>query len=146
MNSFGTAIGVLIFCKLAVQLWLERLNRKNVSANAGAVPAPFRDFIDEPTYKKSVAYTLAKSRLHAVELTYSSLLLAVVLFSGALPGFFHFSRNILEHPSGRVPDFFSRPELFSRCLICRLTGTDNFGSKKNLVLTPRRKNCGGSIA
>jgi len=75
----------LLAAKWAVQLWLERLNQRNVLAHAGGVPAAFRDVIDGPTYARTVEYTLAKARLHQVELTYNAAVLVVVLFSGVLP-------------------------------------------------------------
>lgn len=75
----------LIALKCATQIWLEQLNRHTVLGNAGAVPESFREIIDEPTYAKTVQYTLAKGRLHQVELVYDSFVLLVVLASGALP-------------------------------------------------------------
>ena len=75
----------LLAAKWAVQLWLERLNQRNVLAHAGGVPAAFRDVIDGPTYARMVEYTLAKARLHQVELTYNAAVLVAVLFSGVLP-------------------------------------------------------------
>jgi STE24 endopeptidase len=79
----------LILAKLAGQFWLDALNRKEVLAHAASVPETFRDVIDPPTYTKSVQYTLAKSRLHQVELAYGSLLLIGLLFSGVLPSSFN---------------------------------------------------------
>src|ERR1051325_6398200 len=84
---------VLMILRWAVQLWLDRLNVRHVKANSGAVPEAFKHLMDEATYKKSIDYTLAKSRLGEVELTYDFLLLLLVLLSGVLPrafdGFAH---------------------------------------------------------
>ncbi|MGA2243318.1 MAG: M48 family peptidase, partial [Verrucomicrobiota bacterium] len=52
-----------ILARLAVELWLASLNRRHVLAHAYEIPPAFRGTIDEPAYKKSVAYTLAKGRL-----------------------------------------------------------------------------------
>jgi STE24 endopeptidase len=85
--SYTTAwviAGLLVF-RWIVQLWLDRLNLNNVRAHAGAVPEAFKNIIDEATYKKSVAYTLARGRLRAIELSYDFLILIVVLGSGVLP-------------------------------------------------------------
>ena len=41
--------------------------------------------VDEPTYAKSVEYTLAKGRLYRIELTFNAVVLLLVLFSGVLP-------------------------------------------------------------
>ena len=68
-----------------MQLALEWLNRRNVLANSKAVPAAFAEMIDEPTYSRSVDYTLAKGKFHIVELTYELLILLALLFSGVLP-------------------------------------------------------------
>ena len=53
----------LLLARLAGQLWLERLNRREVLAHAGAVPAAFRAIVDEATYARAVQYTLAQGRL-----------------------------------------------------------------------------------
>ena len=97
VTLFAGLIAVLIFGKLATQLWLEHLNRKNVRAHAAAVPEAFHNFIDEPTYKKSVAYTLEKSRLQQAELVYEAIVLLVALFSGALPAFFQWFQHQFGH-------------------------------------------------
>jgi STE24 endopeptidase len=85
MTWFAAAVLALIAAKCLSQLWLEWLNRRNVAAHADRIPEPFKEVVDEPTYRKSVAYTLAGSRFHQVELLWGALLLCVVLFSGALP-------------------------------------------------------------
>lgn len=78
----------LIVGKWATQLWLARLNERHVLQHADAVPEPFRGIVDPATYSRSVEYTLAKSRLHKWELTWSMAVLAALLFSGALPQLF----------------------------------------------------------
>ncbi len=94
-NPVALAVLGLLTAKCAVQLWLERLNRRNVLAHEGAVPAAFQEVIDGPTYARTVAYTLAKGRLHQVELTYNTVVLMVVLFSGLLPwAFARFSQSL----------------------------------------------------
>src|SRR3954465_2691082 len=78
----------LVLAKTATQLWLERINDQHVRANADKIPEVFKGVIDEATYKKSVAYTLAKSRLEILELIYGMTVFLVVLFSGFLPWFY----------------------------------------------------------
>ncbi len=82
---FSVVVAGALAAKCAVQLWLERLNCNNVRAHASRVPAAFENIVDAPTYTHMVEYTLAKSRLHQIELLYNALILAVVLFSGVLP-------------------------------------------------------------
>lgn len=75
----------LIALRWVAQWWLGRLNVRHVQACAGEVPATLRDVMDEATYQKSVAYTLARARLAAFADAYSALVLVVILFSGVLP-------------------------------------------------------------
>jgi len=82
----------LIVLKWAAQLLLEHLNRHHVLAHANAIPAAFKDTVDDATYAKSVQYTLARSGFSRFEDTYDALVLLVVLFSGLLPWAFDFCR------------------------------------------------------
>jgi STE24 endopeptidase len=83
----------LILARLAAELWLATLNRRHVLAHAGEIPPAFRGIIDEPTYKKSAAYTLAKERFGNIEEIYATAILLMVLFSGILPWAFHLLSN-----------------------------------------------------
>ena len=76
---------ILIIAKLLTQLGLGRLNRQYVIAHSQAVPESFKSIMDEPTYQKSVAYTLAKEKLDELETIWSLVVLITVLFSGILP-------------------------------------------------------------
>lgn len=80
----------LIVARWVAELWLAQINRRHVLAHAGQVPPAFKEIIDEPTYAKSVAYTLAKGRLGQITDTCGALVLALVLLSGVLPFAFHF--------------------------------------------------------
>lgn len=75
----------LVLGKWVAQVGLEWLNRRNVQAHGGAVPEAFQSIMDAATYAKSVAYTLAKSKHHVVELTFGLAVLLAVLLSGVLP-------------------------------------------------------------
>jgi len=79
----------LILVRLAAERWLALLNRRHVLAHANEIPKAFQRIIDEPTYKKSVAYTLAKERFGKIEEIYSTAVLLIVLFSGVLPWALH---------------------------------------------------------
>ncbi len=78
-------VWALVLGKLGAQLWLERVNRRHVLAHSGAVPDAFKGVVDETTYSRSIHYTLAKGRLHNIELVYNTAVLLTVLFSGVLP-------------------------------------------------------------
>ncbi len=95
MNIVVWLTWALILARLAVELWLAFLNRRHVLAHAGELPPAFRGIVDEPTYQKSVAYTLARGRLGNIEDTCSTVVLLVFLSSGVLPwAFQHFIRGL----------------------------------------------------
>src|SRR5207248_9017929 len=54
-------------------------------AHANKVPPAFREMVHEPTYRRSVDYTLAKSRFGDVVTVFDTVLLIGILFSGVLP-------------------------------------------------------------
>ncbi|HTL59851.1 MAG TPA: M48 family metallopeptidase [Candidatus Limnocylindrales bacterium] len=84
---------LLILGRWITELALEWLNRRHVLARAKVMPATLKAIVDEATYVRSVEYTLAKGRFRGFELTYSTILLLLVLFSGVLPtGFDAYSR------------------------------------------------------
>lgn len=85
MNIFLIFIVLLLVAKTVAEIVLDILNRQRVLREAGDLPEAYRDFIDEATYDKSVAYTLAKNRLSMGETLFDAVLLALILFSGILP-------------------------------------------------------------
>ncbi len=85
----------LILLRLATELWLARLNRRHVLRHAGEVPEPFREFIDPPTYARSVEYTLVRRRFNDVADVWNTVILLAVLFSGVLPWAHERIRNTL---------------------------------------------------
>src|SRR5436190_6963781 len=85
MHPFAIVALFLILARTITELCLNRLNQRHVHANANEVPAAFREIIDEPTYRRSVDYTLAKSRFGEIAGAFDFLLLIAVLFSDVLP-------------------------------------------------------------
>src|SRR6266568_3612820 len=85
MHPFALVALFLILARTITELCLNRLNQRHVHANANEVPQAFREIIDEPTYRRSVDYTLAKSRFGEIAGAFDFLLLIAVLFSGVLP-------------------------------------------------------------
>jgi STE24 endopeptidase len=85
MNSIVASVAILILAKWAAEFWLARLNRAHVLRHAGAVPEAFQAIIEPHTYARSVAYTLAKSRLHQWELLWGAIVLLAVLLWSVLP-------------------------------------------------------------
>ena len=66
------------------ETFLTWLNMRHVKAHAEAPPAAFREVVDGETYRKSVDYTLTRSRFGLVRNTASSLFLLFIILSGTL--------------------------------------------------------------
>ena len=94
----------LMVLRLAAELVLSALNRAEVRRHAEAPPAAAAAIMDPATYRKSVAYTLEKSRLGAVAGIFDTLVTALVLFGGVLPLLFAFHHiSSLEISCNSVP-------------------------------------------
>jgi len=85
MQLFAIVVLLLILARAITELWLSRLNQRHVRAHWNEVPPAFHGVIDEAPYRRSIDYTLAKSRLGDVAGMFDTLLLIAVLFSGVLP-------------------------------------------------------------
>ena len=79
MNSILIIFIILLVLKRATSSILDWMNLGYVRAREKEVPASFRDFIDLPTYQKSVDYTCAKTCFGMISNLYDALLLALVL-------------------------------------------------------------------
>src|SRR6266480_3685779 len=84
MQPFAIIALVLILARAIAELWLSRLNQRHVRGHANEVPPAFDGIIDEATYRRSVDYTLAKSRFGDIANVFDVVLLIAVLFSGVL--------------------------------------------------------------
>ncbi len=76
---------ILILTRSVTELWLSGLNQRYVRVHANEMPPPLHGIIDQATYRRSIDYTLAKSRFGNVAAVFDTALLIVVLFSGILP-------------------------------------------------------------
>jgi len=85
MSPFAIIALVLILARAIAELLLSRANERYVRAHANEVPPAFREMVDEPTYRRSVDYTLGKSRFGDVVTLFDAVLLTSLLFSGFLP-------------------------------------------------------------
>lgn len=85
MSLIAVIALVLILARTTAELWLSRVNQRHVRAHTAEVPAAFRETVDKPTYRRSVDYTLAKSRFGEVVTVFDAALLIGLLFSGILP-------------------------------------------------------------
>lgn len=78
-------VAALMILRLVADLWLGALNRAEVRRHAATAPAGVAAIMDDATYKKSVAYTLEKSRFGVLSEIFDTLVLGMVLFGGVLP-------------------------------------------------------------
>jgi STE24 endopeptidase len=85
MSPFAIIALVLILARIFTELWLSGLNQRHVRAHANEVPPAFRGIIDEPTYRRSVDYTLAKNRFGDLAGVFDAVVLIALLFSRVLP-------------------------------------------------------------
>src|SRR5437764_13777329 len=85
MPPFAIVALVLILSRAITELGLSRLNQRHVRAQANEVPPAFRGIIDETMYRRSVDYTLAKSRFGDIVTFVDAVVIIAVLFSGVLP-------------------------------------------------------------
>ncbi len=95
VNGLAILCLALILARVLTQLWLERLNCRNVLVHAKALPEAFKGIMDEAAYAKSVRYTLAGGRLLQIEGVWDAAVLSAALFSGLLPwGLDEFRRTL----------------------------------------------------
>lgn len=83
-----TITAALMVLRLAGQLALSALNRAEVRRHAGAPPPAVAAIMDDATYRKSVSYTLARSRFGVITEIFDTLVLALFVFGGVLPWLF----------------------------------------------------------
>jgi STE24 endopeptidase len=85
MNTILLTFVALLILKYATSTLLDVINLGHAKRQSAAVPECFRDFIDLPTYQKTIEYTMAKTRFGLVSDLYDTVILAVVVLSGLLP-------------------------------------------------------------
>ncbi|MGK0309900.1 MAG: STE24 endopeptidase [Lentimonas sp.] len=85
MNEVLIIFVILLLLKSGTGVLLDLINLRYVKAHSTEVPEGFREFIDLPTYQKSVEYTMAKTRFGLVNEVYDTLILAAVILTGFLP-------------------------------------------------------------
>jgi len=85
MSLFAIIALALILARTVTELWLSRLNQCHVRTHRNEVPPVFRGVMDESTYRRSIDYTLARSRFGNIVNVFDALVLVAVLFSGLLP-------------------------------------------------------------
>ena len=107
MSSFAIIALVLILARAITELWLSWLNERHVRAHTNEVPPAFREMVDEPTFLRSVDYTLAKSRFGDVVTVFDTVLLIGIYSAVCCPGRLENSWQLSAPPFGQCPVFFS---------------------------------------
>ena len=79
----------LLAAKAGFEIYLNLLNARHVRRHAEAIPDALEGVMDEATYRKANAYTLAKLRFGRWESVTDALVLALVLASGLLVWLYH---------------------------------------------------------
>lgn len=85
MNTILITFVCLLVLKLFTGIILDLINARHARSLDAEVPDSFKDFIDLPTYQKSIEYTEAKTRFGILNDIYDSSILTVVLLLGVLP-------------------------------------------------------------
>lgn len=84
MNTVLIVFVLLLALKVAADIVLDFLNVRHSTQQRASVPEAFKDFMDESSYRKSIDYTVAKTRFGIVSGLYDAAVLLVVLLSGLL--------------------------------------------------------------
>jgi STE24 endopeptidase len=100
MNGLVVAFVVLLLLKVTVSTVLDVINLRYLRVHAKDVPDAFRGFIDSDTYRKSVEYSMAKTRFSIAHEIYDALVLALVILCGFLPWLFVASSNAIGYSIG----------------------------------------------
>lgn len=72
---------------LAAALWLRALNLRHLKAHGSTVPSGFEGAVEPETLRKSVSYTIDRSRLGLAETLFDAALLVAFLFGGILAAY-----------------------------------------------------------
>ena len=75
----------LLILRLGVYLLLERLNIQFLKLHGANLPDSVQGIMDEPTFTRSVEYTVAKSNFSSVSTIYDGFILVLIILLGALP-------------------------------------------------------------
>jgi len=97
MNTILITFVCLLVLKLVTGIILDFMNMRHARAKSAEVPDAFKDFIDLPTYQKSIDYTVAKTRFGILSELYDSVILAIVLLAGALPWLYSWLSGVIGY-------------------------------------------------
>ena len=88
MNTVLIVFILLLVLKLGTGIVLDWINLRHARAHSDEVPEAFKDFIDVEEYRKSVAYTEAKTHFGILNDLLDAVVLSIVLLTGLLAGMY----------------------------------------------------------
>ena len=82
LNSIGIAFLILIITNFIIDTALTILNLRHLKKKAPSLPEVFQPYVDQDTYRKSIAYNADAERFGIVESIVSLLLLLLFVYGG----------------------------------------------------------------
>jgi STE24 endopeptidase len=84
MNKYEIILLICYFLVQGIEYWLKFINLRHMKRYGMNVPPGFEGYIDEPTLKKTISYTIESSTLSFIESLFGVVVLLVFLFGGLL--------------------------------------------------------------
>jgi len=86
MTALDIQYGFIFFliASYTLQLWLTQRNVRHIAAHRAEVPAAFSDKISLEAHQKAADYTITRNKFGVIELSFSTILLAVWTLGGGL--------------------------------------------------------------
>ena len=75
---------VLVLARVLAELALDWTNLRHMAANSGRIPDAYEGIMDEPTFRKAVAYATAKQRFSMATTVWGTLVILLLLPTGIL--------------------------------------------------------------
>ncbi len=79
---------------ITIQLWLARRQVRHVASHREQVPQHFKDRIAPDAHRKAADYTVARTRLAAVDIVFDAVVLLVLTLGGGLAAMAAWSENL----------------------------------------------------
>ena len=83
-TAFAALFAAALFVSLVLNLWLARRHVAYVAAHRDAVPPAFTERIGLAAHQKAADYTIARTRLGAIETIVEMALLLALTFGGGI--------------------------------------------------------------
>ncbi len=83
-NDIQTGFILLLIASYVLQLWLSRRQIKHIQAHRASVPAAFADKISLEAHQKAADYTITRNKFGLLELSASTVVIAIWTIGGGL--------------------------------------------------------------